>query len=406
MLRWFSPTYWRQLRACWQQRERLALLLWPYLDDSARRADDAEPLRLLVRMVRAIENGHDEFRDDQPARLLWQRANAEDSIQQAAGALRTARLQLQGVSAVSGLQLEPVGRKQLKPLRDKMNADALDNAFGNWLHAPLTLPVVSALFLFSGWLFNSIFFSHFGLPVGRYFGLSDYLAASIEGLVPACIAVGFTFVTQWLMRHRMRQQTLQNQLGSNWPGLLLTMLMFVVAVLVIPKLIPEPAVQRLMLIYLSALAIPILAIPLLIRFSKRPARDTLLLNFVVIYAAVIWFTAEMRYVSVSKQKDKRTEVVLTSAPQQVLPWKVVAGNSLYLFLLNEQNELMAVPVQQVLSVHYVKTGDEDAPAAAAVMPGSVSPDTERSETAKPAAVTSTSTSTTTPAQATPPPLRR
>lgn len=387
MLRWLSFTYWRQLRACWQQRERLALLLWPYLDDTARRADDAEPLRLLVRMVRAIENGHDEFRDDQPARLLWQRANADESIQQAAGALRTARLQLQDIPAVSGLQLEPLGRKQLKPLRDRMNADMLDNAFSNWLHAPLTLPLLSALFLLSGWLFNSIFFSHYGLPVGRYFGLSDYLAASIEGLVSACIAVGFTFGTHWLLRNRIRQQVLQNQLGSNWQNLLLTLMTFVVGLLAVPHLFPDPAVRRPMLIYLSALAIPILAIPLLIGFSKRPARDTLLLNFVVIYAAVIWFSAEMRYVSINKREGRRTEVVLTSAPQQALPWRVLAGNSLYLFLLNEQNELVTVPVQQVLSVRYLpqqENGYGAAPIATTVAPVAVASDPATSKPVAPA----------------------
>ncbi len=364
MLRWLTPAFWRLKAASLHQREQLALLLWPYLSEAERSADDSSPLRLLVRVVRAIEDGRDEFDADDAAKVLWMRAESDEAVQQAAGALRTIRLQLNGDAVASGLKVAPIARKQLKVLRDRMHSSNLENAFSSWLNAPLALPLMSVLFLFSGWLFNTIFFSNYHLPVGRYFGLSDYLAASIEGLVPAVVAVLFTFAAQWLMRNRIRLQVLQNQLGSGWRNLVLSGLAFFLIFPLVPYILPEPEVQRLMRIYLIALAVPILAIPVGIAFSKRPARDTLLLNFLVIYVAVIWFTAEMRYINSNNSDKVRPEVILVSDPETVLNWRVISGNSLYLFLQNEKNEVIAVPVQQVLSVRYPKKGDVSLPAAA------------------------------------------
>lgn len=363
MLRWLSPSFWRLKSASLRQREQLALLLWPYLTEAERSADDSEPLRLLVRAVRAIEDGRDDFATDASAKALWARAESDQAVQQAAGALRTIRLQLNGDTVASGLQVAPIERKQLKVLHHRMNASKLENAFSSWLNAPLTLPLMSVLFLFSGWLFNTIFFNKYNLPVGRYFGLSDYLAASIEGLVPAVVAVMFTFATQWLMRNRIRLQVLQNQLGSGWRNLMLSSLAFFLIFPLIPYLLPEPEVTRLMRIYLIALAVPILAIPVGIAFSKRPARDTLLLNFLVIYVAVIWFTAEMRFINSMNSDKARPEVILANAPDKILNWRVISGNSLYLFLQNENNEVVAVPIEQVLSVRYPNKERASAPAA-------------------------------------------
>ena len=363
MLRWLTPSFWRLKSASLRQREQLALLLWPYLTEAERSADDSTPLRLLVRVVRAIESGRDDFAADPAAKELWTRAESDQAVQQAAGALRTIRLQLNGDTVASGLRVAPIERKQLKVLHDRMHTSNLENAFSTWLNAPLALPLMSVLFLFSGWLFNTIFFSNYHLPVGRYFGLSDYLAASIEGLVPAVVAVLFTFATQWLMRNRIRLQVLQNQLGSGWRNLIFSSLAFFLIFPLIPYLFSEPEVQRLLRLYLIALAVPILAIPVGIAFSKRPARDTLLLNFLVIYVAVIWFTAEMRYINSINRDKVRPEVILANAPDKVLNWRVISGNSLYLFLQNENNEVVAVPVQQVLSVRYPKKEQVSSPAA-------------------------------------------
>jgi hypothetical protein len=46
------------------------------------------------------------------------------------------------------------------------------------------------------------------------------------------------------------------------------------------------------------------------------------------------------------------EIRLASAPDNVLNWRVIAGNSLYLFLPNDEKEVVIVPLEQVASVRY------------------------------------------------------
>ena len=50
------------------------------------------------------------------------------------------------------------------------------------------LTVLSALFLVSGYLYSRAFLGHFGVEVAKYFSLSDYVAASINGIRYAVVA--------------------------------------------------------------------------------------------------------------------------------------------------------------------------------------------------------------------------
>ena len=355
MWRWLTIPYWRRRFALLNHRERLALLLWPYLSPTERSVDEAAPLALLVRTVRAIETGADQFPEDPPARQLWQQAGADPHVRQAAAALRTLRLQMLGTTP-SSTPIESVSKKELRPLQMRMKADRLADDRG-WLQQPLTLPLASTLFLFSGYLFNTILFGHFGLPVGRYFGLSDYLAASIDGLIPATIAVVFVVVLQLLVKSRVRLKALQNRLGKTWRHTGETVLIFG-ALTFLWTLQDASDQQRIQIIYTLMIGFPMLLLPSILAFSLRPARDTVLLSFAAVYLAITWFSAERRYINLMGS-DQGTEITLAAAPNKALPWRVISGNSLYLFLLNEEQEVVAVPVQQVVSIRYIKENEDE-----------------------------------------------
>ncbi len=352
MAAWWTIRYWRLTYARLQQREHLALRLWPFLPAPQRAADDSTPLKLLGRMTRAIEAGDEQFVDDNEAHLLWRQARADSDVQQTAGALRTLRLQLDDNPGAAGLQVAPFSRAERKRLRKAMFADEMDDGLRDWLQAPLMLPLLSVVFLLSGWFFNSIFLGRFGLEVGRYFGLSDYLASSIEGLMPAAPALVITFVAQWFMRNRTRLQALQQHLGLGWINMMRTVSVFLLASLFFLFMQAEPEVRRLALIYLLVLVLPLVFLPLLFAYSKQPSRVSLLVSFVVVYSAVIWFVAEMRALQVQRPTARRAEVVLASVPEQTRSLRVLSGNSLYLFLLEDNGDVLVVPVEQVVSVRY------------------------------------------------------
>src|SRR5688500_4048701 len=96
MLHWWQISYWRNYSALVCQRERLALLLWPYLSKQERSEDDAAALWLLSRMVRTIESGRADFHEDETAQQLWDRAKADSGIQSAAADLQGVRQHLTG----------------------------------------------------------------------------------------------------------------------------------------------------------------------------------------------------------------------------------------------------------------------------------------------------------------------
>ncbi|HEX4910180.1 MAG TPA: hypothetical protein VFV64_05395 [Permianibacter sp.] len=358
MAAWWTIRYWRLTYARLQQREHVALRLWPFLPLAQRTVDDVEPLRVLNRMVRRLEAGDESFADDAAAQQLWQQARTDNDVQQAAGALRTLRLQLDQDSVAAGLQVAPFARAERKRLQKIMLADDVKDGLSEWLHAPVLLPMLSVLFLLSGWVYNAIFLGRFGVEVGRYFGLSDYLAASIDGLISAALAVLLTFAMQWLIRNRTRLQALQQQLGIGWINILYTLLIFVAATLFI-LLIPEaidggPEVRRLTLTYLIVLAVPLLLLQAVSGLSRRPSRDNLLASFLVIYGAVIWFSAETHVLKSQRPTALRAEIVFANAPDAPRQWRVLSGNSLYLFLLDDNSDVVVVPLQQVLSVRYRK----------------------------------------------------
>ena len=154
--------------------------------------DDMPALQLLNTMVRRLEAGSDDFSAAPAAQMLWQQACTDNDVQQSCGALRTLYLQMQADASVAGLHVANLSVAELRTLRKRMQADSMHSELNLVQQLPLLLPILSGLLLFSGWFFNVIYLGRLGVPVSHYFGLTDYLAASMEGLVPVIISIAVT----------------------------------------------------------------------------------------------------------------------------------------------------------------------------------------------------------------------
>lgn len=355
MWRWFSPRQWQRYAERMRRREQLALMLWPYLPEAQRTRDDMQALRLLNTMVRQLEAGNDDFSGNEPASALWQRARADNDVQQCCGALRTLHLQAQGNLTVQGLQVATLARKEMRKLRQRMTADNMGSELNLLQQLPVLLPVMSALLLVSGWFFNSVYLGRLGVPVSHYFGLTDYLAASMEGLLPGVAAIGFTVLLQWMYRARIRLQSLQRLLGSQMFMQMLVLFAMLSMLYWFPLMFGEvrqPYVT-VMRIYVLAIVLMTILLPWLAGFSQRPAHSYLLLNLVSLYLVVLWFAAEIRYLKVLEDRPVLTEIRLADAPNSPLRWRILTGNSLYLFMRDEQKEMHVVPLEQVLSIRHL-----------------------------------------------------
>ena len=69
------------------------------------------------------------------------------------------------------------------------------------------LSVLSALFLVSGYLYSRAFLGYFGVEVANYFSLSDYIAASMEGIRYSVVATVFGSLGGFLGVHSISRMS-------------------------------------------------------------------------------------------------------------------------------------------------------------------------------------------------------
>lgn len=352
---WFNPRHWQRYAERMRRREQLALLLWPYLPEPQRTRDDMPALQLLNTMVRQLEAGNDDFSATPAAQMLWQQACTDNEVQQSCGALRTLYLQMQADASAAGLQVANLATSELRRLRKRMQADSMRSELNLVQQLPVLLPILSGLLLFSGWFFNVIYLGRLGVPVSHYFGLTDYLAASMEGLVPVIISIAVTVIVQWFSRARIRLQSLQRLLSTQWLMQLLMLVAFFATLLLMPVLLNAARPEQLTLIRLYVVAVMAMTVllPWLAGFSQRPAHMYLLLNLVTLFLVVVWFMAENQYLKSQQDRPVRTELRLADAPDTPRRWQVLSGNSLYLFVQDEQKLVQVIPLEQVLSVRHL-----------------------------------------------------
>lgn len=349
MPRWLSSRHWKLTARLSSQREYLALLLWPYLPEEQRLQDNNKGLRHVVNMVSTIESG---FATELDAPEVWERAHVDPVVRSAAEDLRTLRLQLDGKADVSATPVAAIPKASLGKARKKLRDDAVRSEV-NWQLASALFPVVSALLLLSGWFYTHSFLGRFGVAIERYFGLSDYLAASIQGLLPAVVGSVIALVAYYATRGRTRLVKLQFMLGRYLRHHLESLgAMSVIALVLVQQMGNQSSIQTAM-IYIAVLAIVSQVVPWISIWSNKPTRDELLVMFLGFYCALLWYIGETNYRSVTNTRfPPLTEIRLANAPGQTLNWRVIAGNSLYLFLLNDEQEVVIVPVEQVLSIRH------------------------------------------------------
>jgi len=54
----------------------------------------------------------------------------------------------------------------------------------------------------------------------------------------------------------------------------------------------------------------------------------------------------------SEPAKMQTRIVLNDDVTTILTQRIIAGNSLYLFLLDEQKEITVLPIENVKHIHY------------------------------------------------------
>ena len=135
-------------------REELALRLIPWLSKAEQSADHIVPTKKIVRVVQAIELG--ETINDEEAQQLWSRAGSDPKIVQVAEALR------QLSCAESNEYAQSVSSRTLRQLRRETTQNIDFESLSITPHLPVLIPIVSAFFLFSGYIHDDFIWLDIG----------------------------------------------------------------------------------------------------------------------------------------------------------------------------------------------------------------------------------------------------
>ncbi len=339
------PFYWRLWSQRNRRREQLGLQLMAFLSVAEQSVDDIAPTQKIVTIVNAIEAGL-EVADEDAARL-WQRALQHPEV------AATAQQLQQLTQALRPHNYQPISIKQLRRQRRESTRAIEFESLAMTIQLPLFIPLASAFFLFSGYVYTNIFFASFPLNVSRYFGLTDYISASMDGLMPTLIAVAVSLLSLVLLRRSLRLNSLQRQLRVQ-NGVTLLTLIGLGVMLYFFKRVMSPDEFRLLAIYGAMVGFGASVVPYFSAYAKRPNLTLLVSNFVVLYVAVIWFTAAQAAQKIKRPSTQSSVVVLSDEQNTVLEHRLIAGNSLYLFLLDDSGAVIVVPVNSVKHITHDK----------------------------------------------------
>lgn len=353
MWKWLNPALWPALYRRGRYREALALQLWELQPEAARRADNIAPLRLVSDQLRQLEALPASGAATDAADLaILPPGNAEAQSLLQGLRLLAARLRGEAVALPPPLSL-----RQMQAFRKPMAGEGSELTQNIGAHLPVLIPLMSAFLLISGFIYNVMLFDHFDVGVTPYFGLSDHLAASLNGVMASLLGVSFAAIMPALMAGRMRIAVLRELLGVGRLNFLFTWVFGAAVYFAIPLVpvfakdanaIPLLRAYMVMIIVGSSLAVPLAA------RSPRPLLVSALVTFITIYFAVLWFTSSLRHNKLLKHLTAPpTEIVFADNENKPLRRTVVAGSSLYLFLLDGQGQLEAVPVEQIRSVRHL-----------------------------------------------------
>ena len=105
-------------------------------------------------------------------------------------------------------------RKHLRSLKQSAsNKQAIKISFSSEYIATI-FSISSALFFVSGYLYNWSILGHFGVEVRDYFSLSDYVAASVEGIRHSLFATAFAILGGFIGIHHRSRLSYRQLIGT------------------------------------------------------------------------------------------------------------------------------------------------------------------------------------------------
>jgi hypothetical protein len=243
--------------------------------------------------------------------------------------------------------LESETRKSVNQLRELISdreAIKISLSFGD---ATSLITVISSFFLVSGYLYNHFLLGQFGIEVSKYFGLSDYLASSIDGISYSAYSAGLGLLSYFLGMHSAsRKSVLQirhEKTRKEYWLYAIPVILIAGAVLGYIKNLETFYDSIYMLIILAALYLmPIVAR----KYFEEPRRALFLLIFVASFSALMFASVgktvfklrNYEFPNLNPYEVHFTEHISLKEKEFI----ILAGNSEYFFFLDKDRKVIVV----------------------------------------------------------------
>jgi len=254
--------------------------------------------------------------------------------------------------------LERQTRKDLNDLRELISDREALKISLSLNNAASFISVISSFFMLTGYLYNHFLLNAFGIEVSKYFGLSDYLASSIEGIRYSVSGAAVGLLVLFFVAHstsRMSPLQMEHERQSApvkyWPYLFFLLLGSIGVNVIAYYLNDQESFydSTYTLIFL-------LTIHFAPKLSRKYFKEPLTALFILVFIAS--FSGHM-FASVGKEiyrfkhydfsKLNRYEVGFSDRlPVGERELVLLAGNSDYLFFLDRLRNPIIVPKREIL----------------------------------------------------------
>lgn len=385
--KYFNPRHWVLLMRRSLLRERLALLIWQCLPIEQQQQDNAQLLRTIAQLVDAVQQSAEQpypaqqnpntliESNDDAGKLVSICATNEryDAIVQISCALHIAHQQCLSLASddvtvqehirqiwgqVASNKLEPTSltaqlkivrslRSEFLKIRMSTRGFSLDKVGG-------LLPIFSGFFLLSGYVYTRLLLNPFGIDISRFFGLSDYLSASLVGIEPMILALGATFAGLFFYASNTRLAHLNRLIGARRYMDVLALAALLVALILVYLNRQAPVETRIIYWYLLAILLATTVPNLYSMKFKQPVKAYFMMTYTPLFFFVLAFLATHKRIQFDDPERFRLDYLVTQDGVST-EYQMLAGNSLYLFLRDKDKQVTILPVEAIEHIRLLPT---------------------------------------------------
>lgn len=249
-------------------------------------------------------------------------------------------------------------RKDLRSLKESAsNKQAIKISFSSEYIATI-VSISSALFFVSGYLYNRSILGHFGVDVRDYFSLSDYVAASVEGIRHSLIATVFAILGGFIGIHDQSRLSYRQLMGtaSAYRRAYFLMVLFACCATIYAYL-ARPETFYFDLAFVIMVVSPKSLIWIVRRYIAEKSRrsfyfalQSFLIFFLYLYASINTEIYKIEHNCLDEVK--RYDILLKTPVEFGLDHTIVfASNSRYIFLRHASDgKIFILPTSEIRSI--------------------------------------------------------